>query len=275
MFISGSIGVTILKKNNKNIIILADDHSNSSYCDNDHKNHKSIKEYLEKELNDGDQILLEEVPRDGFNLQELWPESPHTQELKEYFLSEDKIDGIDIRPYIIPFSYDLLESDKKLENYPMKEYINLIDEFFNLKGKFYNKIIFKNIKNLQIKNSGLGKNFKFLFDKFKKLQEKINNENYTIGYYFKNDIKFLEEINRLIDEIMEFNTLLSAFTTNKKSIIHAGLYHSHNMIKWLINEYGFQIIYKNGINNFNNDIYTKTYNSCIFLPGIEMFGFKD
>ena len=108
-----------------------------------------------------------------------------------------------------------------------------------------------------------------------KFKNKINNEKHTIGYYFKNNIKFLEEINRLIDEIMEFNTLLSAFTTNKKSIVHAGLYHSHNMIKWLINEYGFEIIYRNGINNFTNDIFTKTYNSCIYLPGIEMFGFKD
>ena len=157
MFISGTIGVTILKKNDKIIIILADDHSNSSYCDNTNKNHKSIKEYLENELNIGDQILLEEVPRDGFDLHELWPESPYTQELKEYFLSENKINGIDIRPYIIPFSYDLLESNNKLESYSMQEYIKLLDELFNLKGKLYNKVILKNLNSLQIKNSGLGK----------------------------------------------------------------------------------------------------------------------
>ena len=51
MQISGSIGVTILKNNDKIIILLADDHSNSSYCDNEgFKNHQSIKDYLEKEL---------------------------------------------------------------------------------------------------------------------------------------------------------------------------------------------------------------------------------
>ena len=66
MFISGSIGVTILKKKNKIIIILADDHSNSSYCDNNSKNHTSIKEYLEQELNTGDQILLEEGSKRWF-----------------------------------------------------------------------------------------------------------------------------------------------------------------------------------------------------------------
>ena len=34
MEISGSIGITILKNKDKIIILLADDHSNSSYCDN-------------------------------------------------------------------------------------------------------------------------------------------------------------------------------------------------------------------------------------------------
>ena len=86
MLISGSIGITLLKKNNKIIVLLADDHSNSSYCDNKGLDkHQDIKNYLEKELKKENKILLEEVPRDGFELEELWPESEHTQDLKTYF----------------------------------------------------------------------------------------------------------------------------------------------------------------------------------------------
>ena len=94
---------------------------------------------------------LKKVPRDGFDLQELWPESPHTQELKEYFLSENKINGIDIRPYIIPFSYDLLESDKKLEKYPMIEYIKLINDFLIWRVNFIIKLFLKTLKIYKLK----------------------------------------------------------------------------------------------------------------------------
>ena len=38
LYISGSIGVTILKKDNKIVIVLADDHSNKIYCNNIIKN---------------------------------------------------------------------------------------------------------------------------------------------------------------------------------------------------------------------------------------------
>lgn len=275
MFISGSIGITILKKNDKVIIVLADDHSNSSYCDNNEQNHKNIKQYLEQKLKAGDQVLLEEVPRDGFELEELWPESPHTQELKNYFLSESKITGIDIRPYIVPFSHDIIETNKKLESFPMKKYIKPIDNFLNLKGKFYKKVILKNIENLKIKNSGLGKNLKIIIERFQQIKDKVNKEDKNIGYYFKNEYKFLENFGKLADEIMEFNTLLSAFTSLKKSVIHAGLFHSHNIIKMLINHYDFKIIYKNGVNEFEPEIIAKKNKSCIYLPGIEMFGFKD
>ena len=40
-------------------------------------------------------------------------------------------------------------------------------------------------------------------------------------------------------------------------------------------EYGFEMIFKNGINTFPPEIKSDTYKSCIFLPGLEMFGFKD
>ena len=138
MKISGSIGVTILKNKDKIIILLADDHSNSNYCDNEgFKNHQNIKDYLEDELSEGNQILLEEVPRDGFLLEELWPESPHTQSLKNFFLEDKGVTGIDIRPYLLPFSIDVIDSKEELKKVRMIDYIDKLDEFFNVKGKYF------------------------------------------------------------------------------------------------------------------------------------------
>jgi len=85
MLISGSIGIIIFKKRNKIIYLLSDDHSNKVYCSNNGLEHKDIDDFLKDELEEGSQILLEEVPRDGFSLKELWPDSPHTQSLKDLF----------------------------------------------------------------------------------------------------------------------------------------------------------------------------------------------
>lgn len=274
MQISGSIGVTILKNNDKIIILLADDHSNSSYCDNEgFKNHQSIKDYLEKELNDGNQILLEEVPRDGFELQELWPESPHTQSLKNFFLEDNNVTGIDIRPYLVPFSLDIIDSDSRFGKIMAIDYINKLNEFFNLSGKYYDNIFKDCVEKVIIKNSGLGKNLQFIVNKFNKIKKRILEENKNMEYYNTNEKNFLEEISKLCDEIMEFNTILRAFSSRDKSIIHAGLFHSHNMLEWLKNEYSFDIIYENGLNDYKK-FSTQKYNSCVKLPN-ELFGLKD
>ena len=56
MYISGSIGITILKnlKNKKRIVLLADDHSKKVYCDDKTLDqHYEIKEFLENELENG------------------------------------------------------------------------------------------------------------------------------------------------------------------------------------------------------------------------------
>jgi len=274
MEISGSIGVTILKNKDKVIILLADDHSNSSYCeDNGFKNHKNIKEYLQTELDKGSQILLEEVPRDGFELQELWPESPHTQSLKHFFLQDNNVTGIDIRPYLIPFSLDVIESNKKFGEVLTIDYINKLDEFFNLTGRYYDNIFKDCLEKVIIKNSGLGKNLQSIVNKFNKIKKKIVEDNVKIGYYYTNENKFLDEISKLCDEIMEFSTILKAFSSKNKSIIHAGLFHSYNILEWLKDEYLFDIIYQNGLNDYNK-LVSEDYNSCIKLPN-ELFVLKD
>ena len=73
---------------------------------------------------------------------------------------------------------------------------------------------------------------------------------------------------------MEFGTLLKAFTSKNKSIIHAGLFHSHNMLNWLTNDYNFTVVYQNGMNDYNK-IFDEKYDSCIKIPELKTFGFKD
>ena len=279
MLISGSIGVTILKKDNKIILLLADDHSNKIYCNSvynklDNNDHVDIKNFLKGNLNEGNQILLEEVPRDNFELEELWPESPHTQELKELFLSETKITGIDIRPYLIPFSWEIADTDASMGNMTIRDYLQNLEDFFNLKGKFYNTIFHPTLKLLKIKNEGLGKNILLLKKKYLLLKKEINDFDNTIVFLLKNNKNILDKISVLCDEIMEFNTLLNAFTNEKKSIIHTGLFHSNNILKLLINLYGFKVIYKNGTNNFPPLFEKKDIPSCVYLPGIEKYGFN-
>ena len=69
MYISGSIGFTLLHGYNKYILLFADVHDGVKYCKQD-----SIM--IDKWLtaNDNNDILLEEIMKDHqFNLKELWP----------------------------------------------------------------------------------------------------------------------------------------------------------------------------------------------------------
>ena len=269
MLISGNIGITILENNNKIIILLADDHSNTKYCDSSSLDyHINIEDFLKKALDSEQQILLEEIPRDGFNLQELWPNSPHTQNLKTLFLDNIDINGIDIRPYLIPFSWENLETDTspELRNYSIIKYINKLNEFFKLEGNFYNKIFYPIMKKVIIYNNGLGKNLIHIKNKFIRLRKEIYQLDKPISYYFDNKKYILEEISNICDEIMEFNTLLNVFTTNKKSIIHTGLFHSFNILTWLINSYNFNVIYKNGINQFPPNKSSNDIKACVYIP---------
>lgn len=279
MLLSGSIGITILKKDNKIIILLADDHSSKTYCHNvgvdiNPTNHINIKNFLKKELHSGNQILLEEVERDNFELEELWPGSPHTQDLKNLFLTEDNITGIDIRPYLVPFSWEIVETDERLGNMSIKEYLSNLDQFFRLKGTFYDKVFYPIIEKVKIYNRGNELNLKYIKLRYLKIKKDTIDNNKLI-YYYKNKKEVLLDISQLCDEIMELYTLINTFTNDNKSIIHTGLYHSTNILKWLMEIYKFKVIYKNGVNNLNNFTSTTDLPSCIYLPGLDKFGFKD
>ena len=277
MLVSGSIGITILKKDNKIIILMADDHSSKKYCqqyDFDSKDHTNVRNFLKKELDSGNQILLEEVERDNFHLEELWTESPHTQDLKNFFLSEDNITGIDIRPYLIPFSWEILETDEKLGHISIKDYLSNLEQFFRLKGKFYEEIFYPIIKKITIYNRGIELNLKYIKLRYLKIK-KDSSINFNMKYYFTNKKEVLFDISQLCDEIMELYTLINSFIDSNKTIIHTGLYHSTNILKWLIEIYKFKVIYKNGINNIHGLSNNVESSSCVYLPGLDKFGFKD
>ena len=132
--INGSIGYTLLTTGINNILILADMHSELPYCEN---NGIFVSDWMKSKKNS--KILLEEVPRLGSTLKELWPTSIHTQKLKNLYLSNSiSINGIDVRPFLIPYSWELI-NETKVEDMSLKKYFSLIDDFFKIKHHYFIK----------------------------------------------------------------------------------------------------------------------------------------
>jgi hypothetical protein len=267
MKISGSIGIQVLEKNINNnlkkILIFSDAHSGIPYCEN---NYISITNWLKKKLNGNYQILLEEVKRKSIILKELWPTSPHIQELKKLYLTgEENIIPIDIRPYLIPFSWELIDIDNKLGKILLKDYISKLNKLFNNDLNYFNFIIKSLIKKKLSKSSILGDHFNKLSSNLKKInKENKNLLDKDLNYVIVNNRNSLININNLLDLIMEWYIIVNIFSTEKVSIIHTGLYHSEKIIKLLINNYNFKSIYNYGTNNVkdtNNNI-----TSCVYFP---------
>ena len=247
--IYGSIGYTYLKNdidNPKFILVLSDNHSKLPYCNN----YKMISDWL-KNKTSSNNILLEEVPRNNNILKELFIHSDHTQKLKELFLNNSKlIQGIDIRPMLIKFSWELLE----LTDMPyitLKNYLEKIDTFFNNKNpKFY--LQFKIIKN-----------------NYLEYRQKYNNylEQSLLDIFNTNRI-ILEDLNLILDNIMEFNIILNIFTTKtdkKNIIIHTGLVHSEKIVNWLTSTYLYKIVEEKGITSIKMIGSTPIINGCLEL----------
>lgn len=153
MLVSGSVGYTLFEKNNKKILVFADVHDGVDYCK---ETSESMSEYLDKQLGKS-QILLEEtIPTqilgdqaNKLQLTDLWPNSKHTQELKKFANdNSDTIKAIDIRPILIPFSWELIEQNKNLGGFIFANYIKFIDNFFKKKHFLFEKLITKELDKL-------------------------------------------------------------------------------------------------------------------------------
>lgn len=294
MLVSGSIGVIILSmkinlNKEKIIIILSDDHASNNYCSVIDDKSSSLSNFFNSLKNK--QVLIEEIPeninKENIQIEGIWNNIPHVQELKDYFLKNSKeADGVDIRLELVPFSIELLAFKKELLNFKFKEYIKELKIFFEGKGKIFNKYFYpltqSDMKNLIIDNNQkeiIKRYFTKLLTDLKSIEKKSSdfiypNNDPTIMDFHKKDILFsinlFKDIDDLINSIMEFYVILKLFSTEKVSIIHMGLFHTSNISRRLMIDYQFKILYKNGVTDIN---YANDSNiSCIKLPNLSKFG---
>lgn len=150
----GTIGYTILQNSKQKIMIFADKHDKLPYC----TNKTDIADWFKEKMHSS-KILLEEVPRDSVNLEELWTDSEHTQDLKKLFLDNpEKINGLDIRPLLIPWSWELANGNESEYKISMGKYLKKLNLFFCLKNAYLvNKM--PNYSVGKLRGSKLGNHF--------------------------------------------------------------------------------------------------------------------
>jgi len=260
----GTIGYTILKntQTNNKIIIFADRHDNLPQC----TNKINIANWLKQKIHTS-KILLEEVPRDSVNLEELWSDSEHTQELKDLYLSnQTNINGLDIRPLLIPFSWELVTGTELEHMITTKKYLEKINRFFTLSNEY----LASNLPNYSVEKlarTKLGEHFLLLKNNFKKILE-TNREflYFTVGTNKTINLNFLESINLLLDQIMEWYICAQINQPNTKPIIvHAGLAHSEKIVQLLQYQYQWEKIKEKGINNLDLAL-ESNMSGCMPMP---------
>ena len=262
--IYGTIGYVFLIKGSHKIIVLADQHDTLPEC----QNKINVGQWFKKKINTS-KILLEEVPREDNKLIELWQTSPHTQELKNLYLDNPKmIPGMDIRPFMIPFSWEVLEQINEPDNnydIDMIEYFKEIDNFFSMQHTF----VISNISNYNVnilKDTLLGKHFLMLKNRYNDLLESLNQKKLLtqqIRFLNTNHNNLLILINNLLDDIMEWYIFAQINLYYDKSIIiHAGLAHTEKIIKLLQEHYNYEIKKQQGVNNLNESK-KEPRNGCI------------
>lgn len=275
--ISGSIGMTKLVKDNKNVFIFFDDHSNISYC----KNSGSIflHDIFNKIItNSSDYIILLEEPflNNYSNIKFLWNETPHVIKFRKFYkkiikkCSDTKkcnVFPIDIRLIICDVSIDELvtniNSEKYFDDYKISVYeyfkyllylfgyIDWNDELFKNSDK--NIIFIKKVFNKFINDEyyiKLSNEFNKLFIRFiepnknieiklfiNKYKNYFNNFNYGYPFENTNEIFFLEEYDKLINGIMELYTYILLTGLNYKNIIIYSGYYHSNNLSYILKKY--------------------------------------
>jgi len=271
--IYGTIGYTVLEdlKIKKKIIILADMHDTLPNC----INQTNISDWFKSKFNSS-KILLEEVPRENVELIELWSKSKHTQQLKNLFLKNNKfIHAIDIRPFLIPFSWEVInlndkyiDISKETNNYDMilSDYLKQVNNFFCLRESYLLTKL-PNYRKDNLKHTKLGKHFlKIKINYYNLLLINKKSLKLQIKEIYRLNIELLENINNLLNEIMEWYICACIdLYKHKTVIIHTGLAHSEKVINWLIEHYNFKFINKVGINKLDETNF-KTISGCVSLP---------
>ena len=265
--IYGTVGITLLSKGVHNVIVMADNHDTLPEC----QNKINVAEWFGKKMGTS-KILLEEVPRHGNKLLELWKESPHTQQLKKLYLENpDTIPGMDIRPFVIPFSFEVLdeiEESNKDYDMDMFEYLKDIDNFFSLENEF----VMANLSNYNVnmlKDTSLGKHFIMIKENFEEYLQSLYAKhllNKKVRFLYNNHFDKLETINDILNSIMEWYICAHInLYLNKSIIIHAGLAHTDKVVRWLSSHYGFDIKHQEGINEMIQSRVMKR-SGCVNMP---------
>jgi hypothetical protein len=266
-YLSGATGYTIFKKDNKEILLLADIHDGVNYCKQE-QSHIKISTFLEKHSGSA-QIVLEEATNDpSLELDNLWPNALHTTNLRLLKEKNDKIIPTDIRPYLIPFSWQLAESNIEYKKCPIKIYLILINEFFQERGYVYEQFILPYYEFLDSENNKIILTlFKYIKNTFLDLTNKWSNE--TVGFIISNNINNMHALDIINSLIMEYYILLIILSDNRTSIIHTGLAHSHRLKKFLINYFHFKIIEDIGMTNVKSYTGSDNTNACTYISSIK------
>jgi len=249
--ISGAIGVSILERENKKVIVFSDNHASDNYC---YKDSLKISKFLEKKA-EKHIVLLEEVPRLYRNGISQIFFAEHTELLKELSINNKKIISVDIRPLLLEFSWELITvKTKDKYNQTLEEYLKNIIKFLDYK-----------IDDEELR------------DYFEEIKNKINdfletNKEHLLSLLVDivlEEIINLEPINDIVIDIMDFNIIriilkLIKDINNKHIYLHAGLYHTQNINNRLLTM-GFEKIYQYGAVSLKYNLNNIINNSCVKL----------
>lgn len=264
-FLSGSTGYTILNNDNKKILLFADIHDGVQYCKS--TNSIDIDKLLDAKSNTHQVLLEEAFNNSGLNLTGLW-NAKHTNKLRELKENNSNVIPTDIRPYLIPFSWQFAKSNKKYKECKIETYLYLLDEFFNKSGKVYEKIIspyFSYIKNKD-DITKIIYFFELIKKKYKVISYKYTKR--TIGYILDIDKEYLHSIDNINSYIMEYYILILLLSDKRNTIIHTGLAHSSRLKEVLIKIFKFEIKQDHELTNIENYTGSDNTHACIFNPKI-------
>ena len=268
----GSIGYSLLKSQAnefpRKILVLADMHSQLSYC----SDYKKISEWLLSKINNSN-VLLEEVPRDNVELKGLFDKSDHTRDLKNLFLNNpDVIHALDIRPFLIPFSWEIIQFNSEID-IKLIDYLKLIDNFYSFNHIKFKELLDDIYSQKYINTNKLKLHYDVIRNSFiTDYKEKYKRYLETnLSNLFKNNIKVLEDINKHLNNIMEYFIISKIYQLkrdNKNIIIHAGLAHSEKVVFWLEILYNYKTESNYGLNKINDIETYNISNGCLQLPNI-------
>jgi hypothetical protein len=256
LYLYGTIGYSILldQINNTKIIIFADMHDNLPLCK--FPNSIKIAKWFQSKFKTS-KILLEEVERtNNYKYKSLW-NAEHTIDLKNLFINNSNlIEAIDIRPKLIIFSWELLDSSKDITytDVILIDYFSIIESFFAFKHELFNnkiKLFILNHKKLLI-------HLNYIKNKFILFKKKYNNllTLKLIDIYNSNK-NLLEYFNIILNDCMEWYICYLIFYYKykyKTIIVHAGLYHTDKINKILSKFYKYKYLSKQGIIDINDNI---------------------